>query len=106
MVWTKGMDGFDSKPIFPEMVFTEDCKANMTKDIRNIQINFCEEIEKLEESTTFSTHRWTNSKDAGGKTMILENGDVFEKVAICRAVASGNLLKSMFLLLNKQYSDK
>ena len=73
-----------------------------------IQELICHEIENIENgSSYFKTKAWSRSEtkdEGGGKSKLLKNGKVFEKVGVnfSEAIQEQNE-KNKFLLLNQKY---
>lgn len=69
-----------------------DMKTKMELLIMKIQADFCNELEKLEDSEDrFQVDRWTRKEGGGGITCVLQDGTVFEKAGVNISVVSGIL---------------
>jgi|TARA_B110000037_G_scaffold222253_1_gene296328 coproporphyrinogen III oxidase len=72
--------------------------------IDSLQERITSDLEKLDGKSKFIKDNWEREKGGGGLTMILENGDVFEKAGVNVSKVYGNLPESMSKLLKVNQS--
>lgn len=72
--------------------------------IDSLQERITSDLEKLDGKSKFIKDNWEREKGGGGLTMILENGDVFEKAGVNVSKVYGNLPESMSKLLKVDQS--
>ena len=56
-------------------------KENWIAYIQDLQNRICAAIENSDGKAKFSEDEWTRPEGGGGKTRVIANGNVFEKVA-------------------------
>lgn len=57
----------------------EGTSCAMIDFITTLQFDICKQLELFESTATFSTDFWTRPEGGGGKSCVIEHGDVFEK---------------------------
>ena len=62
-------------------------------------------IEKLEGKSKFKKDNWNREKGGGGLTMVLENGNIFEKAGVNVSKVYGKLPDSIAKLVKANQSD-
>ena len=72
--------------------------------IDSLQERITSDLEKLDGKSKFIKDNWEREKGGGGLTMILENGDAFEKAGVNVSKVYGNLPESMSKLLKVNQS--
>jgi len=72
--------------------------------IDSLQERITSDLEKLDGKSKFIKDNWEREKGGGGLTMILENGDAFEKAGVNVSKVYGNLPESMSKLLKVDQS--
>ena len=73
--------------------------------IDNLQSTITNHIENLDGKSKFEKDNWNREKGGGGLTMVLENGNVFEKAGVNVSKVYGELPESMSKLLNTNQSS-
>ena len=68
--------------------------------IQNLQSKITSELEKIDGSTQFQKDEWQREQGGGGLTMVLENGNVFEKAGVNISKVFGQLPETMQKALN------
>jgi len=58
--------------------------------LRKLQDNICTQVEELEGVATFQEDEWDRPEGGGGRTRILQNGDVFEQAGVGFSHVFGN----------------
>ena len=72
--------------------------------IDDLQNNITSHIENLDGKSKFKKDHWERENGGGGLTMVLENGNVFEKAGVNVSKVYGELPESMSKLLNTKES--
>ncbi len=70
-------------------------KDKFYKYILGLQNTITSELEKIDGKATFQEDLWERPEGGGGKTRVIENGDVFEKGGVNISAVHGALPKSM-----------
>ncbi len=70
-------------------------KEKFYKYILGLQNTITSELEKIDGKATFREDLWERPEGGGGKTRVIENGDVFEKGGVNISAVHGALPKSM-----------
>jgi len=63
--------------------------------IEQLQNTICDKLEQIDQKATFREDLWTREQGGGGKTRVMENGNVFEKAGVNISRVFGELPKSM-----------
>ncbi len=63
--------------------------------IQNLQESITSKLEELDGSASFVEDIWERPEGGGGRTMVIENGAVFEKGGVNISAVHGALPKSM-----------
>lgn len=74
-------------------------KQDIEHFFRTLQKQICSELEKTDGLAKFSEDNWTRAEGGGGRTRIIENGNILEKGGVAFSAVHGslhqNMLKSM-----------
>jgi len=70
-------------------------KEKFVSYIRNLQDTITSSLEKVDGKASFSQDLWTREEGGGGRTRVIENGDVFEKGGVNISEVHGKLPQSM-----------
>ena len=73
--------------------------------IDKLQKSITSHIETLDGKSKFKKDNWKREKGGGGLTMVLENGNVFEKAGVNVSKVYGELPHSMAELIKTNQSD-
>src|SRR5690606_6304912 len=68
--------------------------------IQNLQTRITSELEKIDEKEKFRKDKWEREGGGGGLTMVLENGEIFEKAGVNISRVFGELPETMQKALN------
>ena len=68
--------------------------------IQNLQLTITEKLEQVDGKVKFQKDEWTREGGGGGLTMVIENGDVFEKGGVNISKVYGDLPETMQKALN------
>lgn len=80
-------------------------KEQFVAYIRKLQNDICSALEDIDGSAKFSEDIWERPEGGGGRSRIIENGNVFEKGGVNISEVFGELPKSMQEYLNVKSSD-
>lgn len=75
-------------------------KNDISKGYQNVQNHICKAIEKLDGNAKFKEDQWKREQGGGGKTRIIENGDLIEKGGVNFSEVFGKLSPQMQKQLN------
>ncbi len=70
-------------------------KNQFVKYIRNLQDEITSDLEKIDGKATFQEDVWKRAEGGGGRTRVIENGNVFEKGGVNISEVHGKLPESM-----------
>ena len=70
-------------------------KEQFVSYIRNLQNSITAALEEIDGNSTFKEDIWKRPEGGGGKSRIIENGNVFEKGGVNISEVHGTLPKSM-----------
>lgn len=70
-------------------------KEDFVNYIRNLQDTICDALETIDGKATFQQDLWERPEGGGGRTRIIENGEVFEKGGVNISEVHGKLPQSM-----------
>ncbi len=59
--------------------------------IQNLQDQICKGLEDIDGSAKFKEDLWTRPEGGGGRTRVIENGQVFEKGGVNISAVHGKL---------------
>ncbi|MEO5984107.1 MAG: oxygen-dependent coproporphyrinogen oxidase [Ferruginibacter sp.] len=82
-----------------------DIKQRWITMIQELQNNVCSEIERVDGKALFVQDTWDRPEGGGGKTRIIEQGNVFEKGGVNTSVVYGMVNESMRTQLNIEGSQ-
>ncbi|MAJ97782.1 MAG: oxygen-dependent coproporphyrinogen oxidase [Flavobacteriales bacterium] len=82
-----------------------DIKENFTSHIIDLQAKNCKSIEKIDKKSKFKKENWKRPGGGGGITMVLENGNIFEKAAINTSIVHGKLTKLLKQKMSTEFSN-
>ena len=68
--------------------------------IQNLQLTITEKLEEVDGKAKFRKDEWTREGGGGGLTMVIENGDIFEKGGVNISKVYGDLPETMQKALN------
>jgi coproporphyrinogen III oxidase len=81
----------------------------MKEEVKNwfmsLQDNICDEIEKTDAHAKFKQDDWIRANGGGGRTRILENGNIIEKGGVNFSAVHGSTPKNILDALNLSESD-
>jgi coproporphyrinogen III oxidase len=70
-------------------------KEEWIQFIYDLQDDICGALERCDGKAKFAEDEWERSEGGGGKTRMIENGNVFEKGGVNTSVVFGNVTKAM-----------
>ncbi len=77
-------------------------KENITEWLKNLQDNICKSLEAEDGLAKFKEENWTREEGGGGRSRVIENGNVIEKGGVMFSAVSGKTPD--FLLKEKEHS--
>jgi coproporphyrinogen III oxidase len=80
-------------------------KEPFVEFIRSLQDNICSELEAIDGKATFKEEKWNREGGGGGRTRVIENGNVFEKGGVNISEVYGTLPDSMVQYLNVSHNQ-
>ena len=80
-------------------------KENFSNFIDNLQKDITSSLEIIDGKEKFKSEHWNREKGGGGLTMVIENGDVFEKGGVNVSKVHGQLPDSMSKMLKVTNSE-
>ena len=80
-------------------------KKDFSNFIDKLQKDIVTSLEKIDGKEKFKCDHWTREKGGGGLTMVIENGNVFEKGGVNVSKVYGQLPESMSKMLKVNNSD-
>ena len=80
-------------------------KENFSNFIDNLQKDITSSLEIIDGKEKFKSEHWNRKKGGGGLTMVIENGDVFEKGGVNVSKVHGQLPDSMSKMLKVTNSE-
>ena len=80
-------------------------KNKFSDFVDHLQRKITSEIELLDKNSKFKNDKWYRKEGGGGLTMVIENGNVFEKGGVNVSKVHGILPKSMSEILGVDQSD-
>ena len=80
-------------------------KNVFSKYIDSLQASVISSLEQVDGLGKFKKDSWSRIEGGGGLTMVLENGNVFEKGGVNVSKVHGKLPESMSTMLNTKDSD-
>ena len=80
-------------------------KNKFSDFVDHLQAKITSEIELLDNNSKFKNDKWYRKEGGGGLTMVIENGNVFEKGGVNVSKVHGILPKSMSEILGVDQSD-
>lgn len=69
--------------------------AAWTTIIHSLQDNICSSLEGCDGKAKFIEDKWERSEGGGGKTRVIQNGNVFEKGGVNTSIVFGNVTEAM-----------
>lgn len=85
-----------------------DCSSMVKKFykyIQNLQNQICSGLEDIDGSTKFKEDLWERPEGGGGRTRVLENGNIFEKAGVNISAVHGKLPEAMQKMFNVGEAD-
>lgn len=79
-------------------------KESFVKFIRHLQDEICDAIEKEDGKARFLDEKWEREGGGGGRTRVIQNGDVFEKGGVNISEVHGELPESMTQYLKVEHN--
>ena len=73
--------------------------------IQNLQDQICKGLEDIDGSAKFKEDLWTRAEGGGGRTRVIENGQVFEKGGVNISAVHGKLPDTMQKMFNVGEAD-
>ena len=80
-------------------------KEEVENWFKSLQDNICATIEKTDGLAKFKQDNWTRAKGGGGRTRILENGNIIEKGGVNFSAVQGSTPKNILDALSLSESD-
>lgn len=77
-------------------------KENITEWLKNLQDNICKALEAEDGLAKFKEENWTREEGGGGRSRVIENGNVIEKGGVMFSAVSGKTPD--FLFKEKEHS--
>lgn len=77
-------------------------KENITEWLKNLQDNICQALELEDGLAKFKEENWTREEGGGGRSRVIENGNVIEKGGVMFSAVSGKTPD--FLVKEKEHS--
>ena len=77
-------------------------KENITEWLKSLQDTICEALEKEDGLSKFKEENWVREEGGGGRSRVIENGDVIEKGGVMFSAVSGKTPD--FLFKEKEHS--
>ncbi|MBK6985883.1 MAG: oxygen-dependent coproporphyrinogen oxidase [Bacteroidetes bacterium] len=77
-------------------------KENITEWLKNLQDNICKALESEDGLAKFKEENWTREEGGGGRSRVIENGNVIEKGGVMFSAVSGKTPD--FLFKEKEHS--
>lgn len=74
-------------------------------DFKQLQDNICTALETCDGKATFKQDNWTRDGGGGGRTRVLENGNIFEKGGVNFSAVHGNLSEAAAKQLGTSAGD-
>ena len=75
-------------------------KSEIAAEFKALQQRICEGLEKLDGSALFQSDEWERSEGGGGRTNILQNGELLEKGGVAFSEVYGKVSEEMKKQLN------
>ena len=75
-------------------------KSEIAAEFKALQQRICEGLEKLDGLAIFQSDEWERSEGGGGRTNILQNGDLLEKGGVAFSEVYGKVSEEMKKQLN------
>ena len=70
-------------------------KENWIQIIHNLQDQICAALEQVDGKALFTEDAWERAEGGGGKTRVIENGNVFEKGGVNTSIVFGDVTDAM-----------
>lgn len=70
--------------------------------VETLQLRICSTLEEIEKRQKFVHDAWQHHEGGGGRTMILQDGEVFEKTGVNTSAVWGRLSEAMAANMNVQ----
>ena len=80
-------------------------KEQIAADYRQIQDEICQALEQTDGKAHFEEELWEREGGGGGRTRVIQNGNIFEKGGVNFSAVHGNLPASMKKALNVEQDD-
>ena len=80
-------------------------KEQIAADYRQIQDEICRALEQTDGKAHFEEELWEREGGGGGRTRVIQNGNIFEKGGVNFSAVHGNLPASMKKALNVEQDD-
>ncbi|MDP2176522.1 MAG: oxygen-dependent coproporphyrinogen oxidase [Bacteroidota bacterium] len=80
-------------------------KETFVEFIKSLQDSICNELETIDGKSTFKEEKWNREGGGGGRTRVIENGNVFEKGGVNISEVYGTLPDSMVQYLNVSHNQ-
>ncbi len=89
----------------PHKTEIKEVKEKWTDFIYHLQNKICKAIEEIDGKAIFKEDNWERKEGGGGKTRVIENGNVFEKGGVNTSVVYGKITDQMKSQLQIPPSD-
>ncbi|MFD2033765.1 oxygen-dependent coproporphyrinogen oxidase [Belliella marina] len=80
-------------------------KDQIAKDFMEIQDHICKELELADGKAKFTEDRWTRPEGGGGRTRIIQKGNIIEKGGVAFSAVEGPTPEKILQKLNLDKSD-
>lgn len=70
-------------------------KEFITKQMRELQLHICNELERIDGNVTFSEDQWDRAEGGGGYTRTIKNGNLIEKGGVAYSAVHGEVTEVM-----------
>jgi coproporphyrinogen III oxidase len=80
-------------------------KDQITADYRQIQDEICRALEQVDGKAKFEEEKWEREGGGGGRTRVIENGNIFEKGGVNFSAVHGQLPQAIKRSLNIEEDD-
>jgi coproporphyrinogen III oxidase len=80
-------------------------KEQITSDYQQIQDEICAALEQVDGKAKFEEEKWEREGGGGGRTRIIQNGNIFEKGGVNFSAVHGQLPLGLRKALNVEHDD-
>ncbi len=80
-------------------------KETITTWFKELQDNICKAIQEADGGAEFKEELWTHTDNGGGRTRIIQKGNILEKAGVNFSGVGGKLSPNILKALNLQESE-